>query len=82
MKVIVRAQLITDRGDVSEIAVAEIERPASAFDSNSLGLSLSDGKQVMRALQQEVAAAQANEISSLHRVCQRCHRWNPVKDYG
>ena len=25
---------------------------------------------------------QANEIGLLHRVCQRCHRWNPVKDYG
>ena len=52
-----------------------------AFDAHSLGLSISDGKQVMRALQQEVAAAQANEIGLLHRVCQRCHRWNPVKDY-
>jgi hypothetical protein len=29
-----------------------------------------------------VAAAQANEIGLLHRVCQRCHRLNPVKVYG
>ena len=81
MKVVVRAQLITDWGDISEVTVAEIERPAAAFDGNSLGLSLSDGKQVMHALQQAVASAQADEACALHRVCQRCSRWNPVKDY-
>ncbi|MEO8925469.1 MAG: ISKra4 family transposase [Caldimonas sp.] len=81
VKVIVRAQLVTDWGEISEITVAEIERPAAAFDGSSLGLSLSDGKQVMHALQQAVASAQANEICGLHRVCQRCSRWNPVKDY-
>ena len=81
MKVVVRAQLISDCGDISEITFAEIERPSATFDGNSLGLSLSDGKQVMHALQQAVATAQANEICELHRVCQRCSRWNPVKDY-
>ena len=80
MKVIVRAQLVTDWGEIREVTVAEIERPAAAFDGSSLGLSLSDGKQVMHALQQEVASAQANEICGLCRVCQRCSRWNPVKD--
>ena len=81
MKAIVKVQLITDWGDVSEVSVAEIERPASDFDGGSLGMSLGDGKQVMHALQQAVAAAQADEVCTLHRVCRRCRRWNPVKDY-
>lgn len=81
MKAIVKVQLITDWGDVSEVSVAEIERPASDFDGRSLGMSLGDGKQVMHALQQAVAAAQADEVCTLHRVCRRCRRWNPVKDY-
>ena len=54
MKVIVRAQLVTDWGEISEITVAEIERPAAAFDGSSLGLSLSDGKQVMQACSRQL----------------------------
>lgn len=82
MKVVVRAQLTTDWGEVSDIVVAEVERPAIAFDANTLGLSLSDGKRILQELQQVLAAAQADELCALHRVCQRCQRWNPIKDYG
>ncbi len=81
MKVVVRAQLITDWGEVSDIVVAEVGRPAIAFDANTLGLSLNDGKRILQQLQQVFAAAQADELCALHRACQRCRRWNPIKDY-
>lgn len=81
MKAIVRVELVTDWGEVSEVRVAEVERPASKLDSHTLGLSLGEGKQVMQALQQAIASAQADEVCTLHRVCRHCSRWNPVKDY-
>ena len=81
MKIILRAQLVTDWGDVTEVDIAEFSRPASALNATTLGLSLSDGKAVLAKLQQAVASAQAHELCELHRVCQRCHRWNPIKDY-
>jgi hypothetical protein len=81
MKVILRAQLVTDWGEVTEVDVAEVSRPARALNANTLGLSLTDGKALLQRLQQTIAGAQAEELCALHRVCQRCHRRNAVKDY-
>src|SRR5712692_4588942 len=81
MKIILRAQLVTDWGEVTEVDVAEFSRPARALSADSLGLSLTDGKALLQQLQKIVARTQADELCELHRVCQRCHRWNPIKDY-
>ena len=81
MKIIVRVQLVTDWGEVSEVDVAEIQRPAGEFESKTLGLSLGDGKQIMQRVEQTVASAQTDEFCELQRVCSSCHRWNPIKDY-
>jgi hypothetical protein len=81
MKIIVRVQLVTDWGEVSEVDIAEIPRPASGYESKTLGFSLGDGKQIMQRLQQTVASAQTEELCELQRVCPCCHRWNPIKDY-
>jgi hypothetical protein len=81
MKVVLRAQLVTDWGEVTEVDVAEFSRPARALNADTLGLSLTDGKALLNRLQQTIASAQAQELCELHRVCRRCHRWNPVKDY-
>jgi lysyl-tRNA synthetase class I len=75
MKVIVRVQVVTDWGEVSEVDVAEVQRPSREFESKTLGLSLDDGKQIMQRLQQTVASAQTDEFSELQRVCSSCHRW-------
>jgi hypothetical protein len=40
MKVILRAQLVTDWGEVTEVDVAEFSRPARALNADTLGLSL------------------------------------------
>jgi hypothetical protein len=81
MKVILRAQLVTDWGDCTEVDVAEFSRPARALSADTLGLSLADGKALLERLQQTIAGAQADELCELHRVCRSCHRRNPVKDY-
>jgi hypothetical protein len=81
MKIILRAQLVTDWGEVTEVDVAEFSRPARALSADSLGLSLTDGKALLQQLTKMVARTQADELCELHRVCQRCHRWNPIKDY-
>jgi hypothetical protein len=81
MRIILRAQLVTDWGEVTEVDVAEFSRPARALNADSLGLSLTDGKALLQQIQQTVACAQADELCKLHRVCQNCRRWNPVKDY-
>jgi hypothetical protein len=81
MKVILRAQLVTDWGDCTEVDVAEFSRAARALSADTLGLSLADGKALLERLQQTIAGAQADELCELHRVCRSCHRRNPVKDY-
>jgi hypothetical protein len=81
MKIIVRAQLVTDWGEVTEVDVATFSRPAFGLNADTLGLSLADGKGLLQQLQQAISGAQADELCNLHRVCQCCHRWNPIKDY-
>src|SRR5258708_33911811 len=80
MKVILRAQLVTDWGEVTEVDVAEFSRPARALNADSLGLSLTYGKALLKQLQQTVSCAHADELCKLHRACQNFHRWNPVND--
>ena len=58
MKVILRAQLVTDWGEVIEVDVAEFSRPARALNADTLGLSLTDGKALLNRLQQTIAGAQ------------------------
>ena len=44
MKIIVRAQLVTDWGEVTEVDVATFSRRAFGLNADTLGLSLADGK--------------------------------------
>src|SRR5260370_41340864 len=81
MKIIVRAQLVTDWGEVTEADVVTFSRPAFGLNADTLVLSLADGKALLQQLQQVISGAQADELCNLHRVCQCCHRWNPIKDY-
>src|SRR3981189_3671530 len=38
MKIIVRVQLVTDWGEVSEVEIAEVPRPASGYESKNTAL--------------------------------------------
>jgi hypothetical protein len=81
MKIVIRVELTTDWGDANTIEVGRIDRPSQTLDSESVGLSLADGKQLLHYLQQAVIPAQADEICALRRICRRCHRWTALKDY-
>jgi hypothetical protein len=81
MKIVVRVELITDRGDASTIELGQIDRPSQTLEPETVGLSLEDGKGLLRGLQQAVIQAQTDEMCTLRRVCQRCHRWTELKDY-
>ena len=81
MKIIVRVDLVTDWGDTTTVQVDQIERPGQTLEPDLIGLSLEDGKRLLSSLQQTFIRAQTDEICKLRRVCQRCHRWTPVKDY-
>jgi hypothetical protein len=64
------------------ICISACEGPIDAASIGvALGLSLADGKALLQQLQQAISGAQADELCNLHRVCQCCHRWNPIKDY-
>jgi hypothetical protein len=62
MKILVRVELITDWGDTDTIEVGRIDRPSQTLDSESVGLSLADGKHLLHKLQQVVISAQTDEI--------------------
>ena len=52
MKIVVRVELITDWGDTTTIEAGRIDRPSETLDSESIGLSLADGKQLLHRVQQ------------------------------
>ncbi|WP_168788228.1 hypothetical protein [Paraburkholderia aromaticivorans] len=72
MKIVVRVELTTDWGDVNAIEVGRIERPSQTLDTESVGLSWADGKQLLHNLQQAVIPARADEICALRCICRRC----------
>jgi hypothetical protein len=62
MKVILRAQLLTDWGDVTEVNVAEFRRPAAALNADTLGLSLNDGKALLACSPEIHASPERTEV--------------------
>ena len=81
MRVVVRVELTTDWGDVTEHDVISFDRPAKTLPSDNVGLSLADGKQLLQQLQQWVVASQADEFCALHRVCGSSRQMTPINDY-
>ncbi|MFM0327754.1 hypothetical protein [Caballeronia glebae] len=73
--------MITNRGDTNTIEAGRIGRPSETLDSESVELSLADGEQLLRKLQQAVIPAQSDEIYALRCIGRRCHRWTALKDY-
>ncbi len=74
-------ETVTDWGDSSTHELWQFERPIGDLTPATVGLSLADGKEALHKLQQIVVAEQSEEICELRRVCSRCGRWLPLKDY-
>ncbi|KRB83465.1 ISKra4 family transposase [Noviherbaspirillum sp. Root189] len=81
MKIIVRAELVTDWGETTAVEVAQFDRPVSELEPECLGLSLADGKQVLSNLQKFFVPAQAYEYCEVRSVCSNCRRQLRLKDY-
>ena len=51
------------------------------FTAETVGLSLTDGKTLLQAVQQQVVGAQMWEMAGPYRLCRVCHREQRLKDY-
>jgi hypothetical protein len=78
---ILRLVQIGDGGDGQALDVMEISRPDDLRDIADLGLALSETKQLLARLQQEIAAAQVRDHASRRPACSRCGGGCRVKDY-
>ena len=61
--------------------VIEIGRPGGLRDIGALGLTLSETKQLLAPLQQEIVAAQVREHATRRPICSRCGGACRVKDH-
>jgi hypothetical protein len=69
-----------DYGETESFEICQLERPYRELDPARIGLSLTEGKDVLHRLQRIVVAAQAEEVCLLRRFCDRCHRFLDLKD--
>jgi hypothetical protein len=76
-------QLVETRADggTCSIDVLELSRPGDLRDIASLGLTLSEAKQLLARVQQAVVAAQARDHASLRPGCSNCGARCHVKDW-
>ncbi len=68
-------------GGTCSIDVLELRRPSDLGDIASLGLTLSEAKQLLARVQQAVVAAQARDHASLRPECSNCGARCHVKDW-
>jgi len=61
--------------------VMKIDRPVGLGDIAALGLTLSETKQLLAGLQQQIVAAQVREHAAHRPLCSRCGHACGVKDY-
>jgi hypothetical protein len=68
-------------GEVQAQDVMEIDRPDELGDISDLGLTLSETKRLLAALQQEIVAVQVRQHAARRPICSRCGDACRVKDY-
>jgi hypothetical protein len=60
--------------------VASVERPGGIKAPEEIGLSLADGKAVIRDIQRRIVEMQFQVESKLSRLCLNCHSSQRIKD--
>jgi hypothetical protein len=60
--------------------VAQVEREATGIGPEEIGLTLEEGKTVLRQVQAGVIHRQVEALQSAHRKCLHCGRQQPIKD--
>ena len=77
---ILRLVKIGAEGDGHCTDVMEINRPDDLGDISDLGLTLSETKRLLAALQQEIVAVQVRQHAARRPICSRCGDACRVKD--
>jgi hypothetical protein len=60
--------------------VASVERSASGISPEEIGLTLADGKTVLKQVQASIVRTQVNVLDTSWRLCRDCHGQHRVKD--
>lgn len=60
--------------------VAKVERDAAGIGPEELGLTLADGKTVLKQVQERIVQTQIEVISAAAKVCRHCGRKQRMKD--
>ena len=60
--------------------VAQVEREATGIGPEEIGLSLEEGKTVLRQVQAGVVHRQVEALQAAHRKCLQCGRKQRIKD--
>jgi hypothetical protein len=74
---------IEGRNELGEVCRKQIQIDKSweRLRDGEIGLSIEDGKKIMKALQSAVVNQEMETYALFRRVCPDCHAFRPVKDY-
>jgi len=81
VRIKIHVELITDWEETITVEACKFARPMAEFTAETVGLSLTDGKRLLQAVQQHVVAAQVRKMAEPYRLCRVCRREQRVKDY-
>ena len=69
------------QGDFDQVPLATFQRPLAAAAVSDFGLSMSEGRDLLRALQGVVAQDQIVAYDIHWRYCRHCGRYRRIKDW-
>ncbi|OWK25714.1 hypothetical protein AJ87_07535, partial [Rhizobium yanglingense] len=74
---------IEGRNEFGEVCRKQIQVDKSweRLRDGEIGLSIDDGKAIMKSLQSAVVNQEMETYALFRRVCPDCHAFRPVKDY-
>ncbi|MGF7213609.1 hypothetical protein GGE65_008255 [Skermanella aerolata] len=81
MKLVLRLVEAGIDGSIRSVDVLEIVGPIDPGDIAALGVTLSQGRQLLGLIQQEVIAAQGRELATRRPSCRSCAAVCQLKDY-
>lgn len=80
MKVQIRIETEFGWGERRVHEISILERSLTEASAEDLGLSLAEGKVILREIQRAVLQDQVEEISEIERVCPTCQTYLPIHD--
>lgn len=80
MKVRIRIETEFGWGERRVHDVGVLERRSTEACAEEFGLSLAEGKAILKEIQRAVLQDQVEEISEIERVCQTCQTYLPIHD--